>query len=82
MNTNQPLFDVIKKQIDQIDALESDLKLTESLQVRPLRERVVELEAFVREALMNCSIDNHGGGEDMDCEFCAKGGALLLGVRQ
>jgi hypothetical protein len=39
--------------------------------------RVAELEAFVREALMNCSIDNHGGGEDANCQFCAKGNAIV-----
>jgi hypothetical protein len=30
---------------EEVDALESDAKLTESLQVRPLQERVKELEA-------------------------------------
>jgi hypothetical protein len=46
-----------------------------------IAERTATLEAFTREALMNCSIDNHGGADDFECAFCNKARALLAGAK-
>lgn len=36
-----------------------------------------ELLEVAQEALMNCSIDNHGGGDDLDCKFCNHARAVI-----
>jgi hypothetical protein len=46
------------------------------------RDGAIKLQAFekvVRQALLNCSLDNHSGSDDLTCEFCNSCREVLKG---
>jgi len=58
---------------------EANVKLRDELAA--LRTQNAALLAVVKEALQNCSIDNHAGADDFMCHFCNKARVVLAAAK-